>query len=84
VSIDEIVQEVLESLSGHRGRPPLPPGEVLRRRSLRLSDRHWQAFLDLGGVEFLRLLLDRVIAETEKTSDKKTTGLSSDGKSEKN
>jgi len=37
---------------------PKPP-ESLKHRYLRMSDRHWIIFKQLGGAEWLRDLLDK-------------------------
>jgi hypothetical protein len=41
------------------GRPPKPPEDTLKQRSIRLTDAQWEKYDAYGGVKWLRKLIDR-------------------------
>jgi hypothetical protein len=47
-----------------RGRPPTPPDERLVQRSIRMTAAQWEK-IDLGGIQWLRSLVDRAKKPTK-------------------
>lgn len=41
------------------GRPPVPPGQRLTARSIRLTEAQWAKLERLGGAKWLREKIDR-------------------------
>jgi hypothetical protein len=59
-----VIQDVIYTATMKRekptmGRPPKPPEETLKQRSIRLTDAQWGKYDAYGGVKWLRRLIDR-------------------------
>lgn len=58
----------MEQPKNKGGRPRKDPAEVLAQRSHRLLPAHWQEFDDLGGIEWLRGMLEKSLRKRRRAS----------------
>lgn len=49
----------METPKPARGRPPTPPEDKLELRAMRLKPAHWAKIEAMGGMVWLRRLIDR-------------------------
>ena len=53
-------------MSALLGRPPLPDEKKQKVRGVRLDDKQWRQFRELGGLPWLRQIIDRTHARSQK------------------